>query len=59
MNYGPPTFDCKCVLCGHKVNFRECDIEASDGPVCPKCMGPMTVERVAVKRAPPRPKGVA
>lgn len=44
--YGPPTFDCKCVICGTKKNLTEADIDAVLGPCCPKCYGPMITERV-------------
>ena len=47
--YGPPTFDCKCVICGTKKNFTEADIDAVLGPCCPKCYGPMITERVNVR----------
>jgi hypothetical protein len=35
------TMHCKCVICGH--HFDE-TAPTSEMPMCPKCMGPVTVE---------------
>jgi hypothetical protein len=36
----------KCVLCGHRWDVSPVPTEM---PMCPKCMGPVTVERSTFK----------
>ena len=37
----------KCVICGHRWDV----VPASEMPVCPKCMGPVTVIRAERKQS--------
>lgn len=39
----------KCVICGHK----EQQVLTSEMPHCPKCYGPVVVERVTVRQRKP------
>jgi len=42
-------FKCKCVICGEIEYKDENEIEPDMGPMCSKCMSPMTVQRVDVR----------
>lgn len=41
-------FDLKCPVCGHTETKPAMEIP-DDGPVCPKCYGPMIPENVEAK----------
>ena len=43
-------FDLKCVVCGRKETRDGAKIDPHEGPSCPKCLGPMIVEEVEVRR---------
>jgi hypothetical protein len=44
------TFNLKCAGCGFKES-RQISHHDEPMPFCPKCYGPMMVERVAVKQS--------
>jgi hypothetical protein len=50
---GAPCFRLKCVLCGHVEQKFGMQVD-EDGPACSRCLGPMTVEQVAVRFKPRR-----